>query len=436
VDSVATALDPYRRWLAKFPTGRNSLAAAAHVPRELVDAGHGRLGALRVWAERQLDGRPWAVIDATDCWEFWSTAAPERMARDEAAAFLAVLALLDLGIEPDVRFGAPPLSRGPAVLFRLSRPVSDRPGARFPAAAAIARCAAVVASAARPIDPRDPLGAAVLATAGDLAAALGLAPGEDLRLATRLAWLLTTRTDIDRLARQTTAVTASEREVAGHYLVTVAVAADRVAGPATVAALIRVYRILGLEPEHVFHRLHERSVGAAPALPRPATHAGPLRPSADGPDGPVLVQVADAAPSGYALPWAAAVASLGDKSTVDGAPPAAVMLDRAAITRTLAESGAAAAVLDAIFDAGEEDRVVPPRIASLDPAHSALLRVLATRSAWTREEFESLAATHRLLPGGALDRLNEAAIDTAGAPVIEDGDTLAVDDEVLRELLA
>jgi hypothetical protein len=284
----------------------------------------------------------------------------------------------------------------------------------------------VVASAARPIDPRDPVGAAVIATAGDLAAALGLAPGEDLRLAARLAWLLTTRTDIDRLARQTTMVAASELEVAGHYLVTVAVAADPVASPATVAALTRVYRILGLEPDSVFQRLHERSVGGTPALPRPAILAGPLRPGADGPDGPVVVQVADATPSGYALPWAA-----------DGAASAGVTLDRAAITRTLAESGAAAALLDAIFHAGdEEERVIPPGIASLDPAHSALLRALATRPSWTREEFASLAATHRVLPDGALDRLNEAAIDSAGAPVIEDGDTLAVDDEVLRELLA
>ncbi|HTF10675.1 MAG TPA: TerB N-terminal domain-containing protein, partial [Asanoa sp.] len=221
VDSVAAALDPYRRWLARFPAGRGSLAAAALLPRELVDAGHGRLGALRVWAERQLDGRSPAVIDAAGFWEFWSTAAPERMARDEAAALLAVLALLDLGVEPDVRFGGPALARGPAVLFRLGRPASDRPGARFPAAAAIIRCAAAVASTAQPIHPPDPLGVAVLATVRDLAAALRLDPGEDLRLAARLAWLLVTSVDIDRLARHTTILTDGEREVAGHYLVAV-----------------------------------------------------------------------------------------------------------------------------------------------------------------------------------------------------------------------
>lgn len=431
VDSVASALDPYRRWLARFPEGRGSLAAAALLPRELVDAGHGQLGALRVWVERQLDGRPRAVIDAAGFWAFWSTAAPDRMARDEAASLLAVLALLDFGVEPDVRFGAPALIRGPAVLFSLGRPASDRPSARFPAAAAIARCAAAVASAAEPIDPQDPRGAAVVATAGDLAAALRLEPGEDLRLAARLGWLLTTRVEIDRLGRQTTMVTAAEREIAGHHLVTVALAADPAVGPATVAALTRVYRILGLEPDLVFQRLHERSVGGAPALshPPPATRAG-----ADDQDEPVVVRVADAVPSGYLLPWA------GDQAS------SRIQLDRAAITRKIAESSAAATLLTAIFD-DEDDREHTPtatqsvaggteRITGLDHAHSALLRALTARPSWTREEFASIAAAHGVLPAGALDVLNEVAIDAVGAPVIEDGDTLAVDNEVLLELLA
>jgi TerB N-terminal domain/TerB-C domain len=425
VDSVAAALDPYRRWLARFPEGRGSLAAAAHLPRELVDAGHGQLGALRVWAERQLDGRPRAVLDAAGFWAFWSAAEPDRMARDEAAAFLTVLALLDFGVEPDPRFGGPALARGPAVLFRLGRPVSDRPGARFPAAAGIVRCAAAVAGAAAPVHPQDPAGTAVLATVRDLAAALRLDPGEDLRLAARLGWLLTTRVAIDRLARHTTTLTAVEREIAGHYLVAVALAADPALGPATVAALTRVYRILGLEPDLVFHRLHEGSVGGAPALPRPQPATRRDDHHTQEPDGPVVVQVADATPTGYALPWSA-----------DRAGCAGVGLDPAAIERTIAESGAAATLLDAIFDAGEDREPAADRVAGLDPAHSALLRALATRPSWTRAEFVSLAAAHSMLPDGAVDVLNEVAIERAGAPVLEDGDTLTVDDDVISELLA
>ncbi len=462
VDGAATALEPYRQWLARFPDGRGSLAATALLPRELVDVGHGQVGALRVWAERQLDGRPWAVVDAGGFWMFWSTAAPDRMARDEAAALLAVLALLDLGVEPDVRFGARSLTRSPAVLFRLGRPApagaaeepatmplaaslgstagaaeepatmplaaslgsTDRPSSRFPAAAAIMRCAAAVASATcapRSIDPRDPRGAAVLATVNNLTAVLPLAPGEDLRLVARLGWLLTTRVDIDRLGRHTTALTAAERETAGHYLVTVAQAADPAVGPAGIAALTRVYRILGLEPDLVFQRLHERSVG----------HGANLRPvgwpGAQERDAPVVVQVAGAAPNGYALPWA------------HGGVP----LDRATIGRKIAESHAAATLLGTIFDAGDDDDQTgidghpgAEQIATLDAAHSALLRALAARKSCSRTEFAELAAAHGVLPEGALDVLNDVAIETTGAPVVADGDTLAIDNDVLVELLA
>jgi hypothetical protein len=445
-DEVATALDPYRRWLVRYPQGRDSLAAVPMLPTDLVDARHGRLGAVRVWAERRLDGRPRALIDAGEFWEFWSAATPERMAADEAAALLAVLARLGLGVEPDVRFGAAALAPGPAVLFRLGRPAADRPGPSFPSAAAIARCAAAVASSAGPVSPHDraPFSshdqamAALLATTADLAAALRLDPGEDLRLAARLGWLLTTRVDIDRLGRQTTMMTAAEREIAGHYLVTVAVTADPVVGPATVAALTRIYRILGLQPELVFQRLHERSTTGLPAaLPRVAGPPIPepvAEPAGAGrADDLVVVQPGGNHPNGYALPWA-----------TPAVPPfAGVQLDAALVRRRETESGAAATLLGAIFDAepqeGPEPAAEPsaePSVAGLDQAHGALLRALAARPSWTREEFVSLATAHGVLPDGALDLLNEVAIDTAGAPVIEGDATLSVTDDILTELLA
>ncbi|MDT4995839.1 MAG: hypothetical protein QOH97_5731 [Actinoplanes sp.] len=430
-DEVAASLDPYRRWLARFPQGQGSLAAVPLLPAGLVDARHGRLGAVRVWAERRLDGQPRALIDAAEFWDFWSAADPERMATDEAAALLGVLAKLGLGVEPDVRFGAPPLVPGPAVLFRLGRPAADRPGPRFAAAAAIVRCAAVVASAAGPVDPRGPAGTALLTTVADLVAALCLEPGEDLRLAARLGWLLTTWVDVDRLGRQTTTMTSAEREIAGHYLVTVAVTADPVIGPATVTALTRLYRILGLQVDLVFQRLHDWSTAGAPVLPQlagadvarvPGRRHDPDA-GAEGPDEPVVVQSGGHEPSGYPLPWAASTG---------------LRLDRSLIRKKVADSGTAAALLGVIFDDEEvADPAEPPSaIAGLDRAHGALLHALGERGAWTRAEFESLAAAHGVLPDGALDALNEAAIDATGAPIVEGEDTLTLANDVLLELLA
>jgi len=449
-DEVAAALDPYRRWLARFPQGRDSLAAVPLLPTELIDTRHGRLGAVRVWAERHLDGQPRALLDSGEFWRFWSAANPERMAADEATALLSVLARLGFGVEPDVRFGAATLTPGPAVLFRLGQPAADRPGATFPSAAAIARCAAAVVSATGPVDPRGPAGIALVAGTVDLAAALRLAPGEDLRLAARLSWLLTTRVDIERLARQTTMMTAAEREIAGHYLVTVAVTVDPVVGPATVSVLTRVYRVLGLQPDFVFHRLHERSTGGGPPLPRlpangspPASDRWPSPESsveilgADRVDEPVTIQTGDGLPNGYALPWAT-------PSADDGRTPAGFRLDQALVSKKVAESGTAAALLDAIFEAepaaghDPEPQVADPvhPVPGLDQAHGTLLHALAARPSWSREEYVSLATAHGVMPDGALDLLNEVAIDTAGAPVVEGDATLTVANDVLMELLA
>lgn len=433
-DEVAAALDPYRRWLARFPQGRDSLAAVPFLPAELVDARSGRLGAVRVWAERRLDGQPRALIEAGELWGFWAAADPERMVTDEAAALLDVLARLGLGVEPDVRFGAPPLARGPAVLFRLGSPAADRPGPRFAGAVAIARCAAAVASAAGPAGPESPAGAALLSTVADLAAALELEPGEDLRLAARLGWLLATRVEVDRLGRHTSTMTPAEREIAGHYLVTAAVTADPMIGPATVAAATRVYRILGLAVDLVFHRLHDRSTGGRGTLPRIARAEGPPSRArrrvseavAGGPDEPVVIQAAGDQPNGFVLPWA---------TSADASPPG-FRLDGSLIRQKVAESGTAAALLGAIFDAEEEHQEPASRVPGLDRAHDALLHTLGERPTWTREEFESLAAAHGVLPDGALDLLNEVAIDNVGAPVVEGDAVLTVADDVLLELLA
>jgi hypothetical protein len=422
VDEVAASLDPYRRWVARYPQGRGSLAAATQLPREMLDPDRGQLGALRAWADSRLDGRPWAVVDAAEFAGFWQTATPARMARDEATALLAVLALLGVGVEPDVRFGAPALASGPAVLFRLGRHPTDRPGARFPAAAATARCAAAVASAARPIDPRGPVGAAVLATIRDLGALLRLDPDENLRLVARTSWLLITGIDVERLGRQTAALDPADRELAGHHLVTVATAADPTVGPATVAMLTRVYRILGLDPVLVFGRLHQQSLGGTPAvagLRHPSEPDAPHR--REERDEPVVVRPADSDPGGYTLPWAD-----------DGVP-----LDPSTVRRILGESSAAAALLTSIFEATPDAAPSPTHdVPGLDQAHGRLLGALAVRPVWTREEFASLAVAHGVLPDGALDVLNEVAIDAVGVPVVDDGATLAVDHDVLRELLA
>jgi hypothetical protein len=201
VDSVTGALDPYSRWLAKIPYGRGTLAATALLPAELLDRRAGPLGHLLSWANAHLDGRPSAVIDATEFSAFWATARPEQMAKDEAASLALVLSRVGLGVEPDVRFGGPPLAKGPVVLFRLDdAPADPRPA--YLTAATMVHLAASVAVASgtdtdRDIDTeidtdidRDTV---VEGAVAELATTVRLATAERARLGARLRWLLAAR---------------------------------------------------------------------------------------------------------------------------------------------------------------------------------------------------------------------------------------------------
>jgi hypothetical protein len=142
-----------------------------------------------------------------------------------------------------------------------------------------------------------------------------------------------------------------------------------------------------------------------------------------------MIRPADTATGGYALPW-----------TVAAQP--AVPLDRSMIARKVAETAAVGTLLAEVFayDEPSASEYPPPDrgadlVTGLDRPHSLLLRVLATQPSWTREEFAILADVHGVLPDGALDLLNEAAIEATGAPVVDGDTTLTLDCDVLEELL-
>ena len=53
-----------------------------------------------------------------------------------------------------------------------------------------------------------------------------------------------------------------------------------------------------------------------------------------------------------------------------------------------------------------------------------------------RARFEELCAKHSLLPDGALDTINEAALGHCDESVCEGAEVLQIDRDVLKEMLA
>jgi hypothetical protein len=131
------------------------------------------------------------------------------------------------------------------------------------------------------------------------------------------------------------------------------------------------------------------------------------------------------------------------------APEPPIALDPRKIQEKIAETERVASLLDTIFQDEPvrpvltADRVLAPaptaptpdRVPGLDAVHSALVRQLAERPAWTRGEVEHLAGSLGLLPDGALEAINEAAFEHCGSALLEGDETIEIDLAVLAEIL-
>jgi hypothetical protein len=91
--------------------------------------------------------------------------------------------------------------------------------------------------------------------------------------------------------------------------------------------------------------------------------------------------------------------------------------------------------LESVPDAGVEDEpLATPGILGLDADHSAFVRLLVTRSSWLRNELADAAADMELMLDGALEHINEAALDALEAPLTEGDDPIEINKEILEAL--
>jgi hypothetical protein len=138
-------------------------------------------------------------------------------------------------------------------------------------------------------------------------------------------------------------------------------------------------------------------------------------------------------------------------STPDAGAP--VRLDPAKVRARLAETATITAMLSDIF-ADDSGTTLPPNrpkaepisapvggrdggpVHGLDTPHSQLARRLCLRQSWTRAEAEDQASGVGLpLLDGAIDQINEVAMDVCGEPLIEGDDPLNMNTFAAQEVL-
>jgi hypothetical protein len=275
--------------------------------------------------------------------------------------------------------------------------------------------------------------------------------------------MMATGVKLTGLTRRLAALSTSQRSAIGNFMITVA-AADGVVSPDEVKILVKIYKLLGLEQDSVHSRIHQVLADRHTRRKRPTPATGPVtvRPATPGPAGYAVPSTPPAFPS--AVPAPVDFQRQGEGLTSERLTARSVVLDEAVIAEKLAESAQISAVLAGIFAEDDEpttilvsesdpavidkadnptmvkssDVPVVEPVADLDAAHSGLITALATQPAWSPTEYALLAEQFGVMPAGALDVLNNAAIEICGEPFAEggdDSDNIEINDYARQELL-
>ncbi len=414
-DRCADELDAYSRFVNRSPRAAGTLAAAALLPEGLVSPRETAGGkALLEWVDTSLAGKDHVVVEGKDLFARWPGVAGNKLRKADAVALAQVLEREGIGLEPDVRFGGAAPGKGEkVVLFRETQPSLKAPTPSYLAGSLLLRLASVVAAADGAVSPEE-----MDHLEEHLESSMDFSPPERTRLRAHLRHLAASPPGMGGVKKRLIEVPEGQRDLLANLLVSVA-GADGRFEPAEVKVLGQLFKAMGLPEQEVFSRAH--------------AHAS--RPTA--PDvGPVSVFVAGAPARTFAVPQPPASEKPADVGRVT--------IDMEAVEVKLRETAAVASLLSGIFASEECEAPAAPEpaesvqedlVEGFDAAHSRLLRGLAAKPQWSRPDLERVASEVGLLPDGALDVLNETALERCGEPLCEGDDPIDVNAVALSEFL-
>lgn len=413
-----TKLEPYSRWLGRNAESRHAVEGVALLPPELVaDAEHPGIVKIRVWVAERLGNSTSALVRASDLVELWWEGDRESVDRRSATSLVSVLDVIGAGIEPDVRFGGPtPREISEVVIFRLGSEKLSSPGVAYRGAQLLLELAMMVTLADGAAAEEE-----LRLIRVRLGEHLGLSAAEKGRLEAHVAWLRVSPPRFTGLKRRIGELDETQKSEVGQFLIAIA-AADGSISPEEVKVLERVYPLLGLDPADLFSHIHsfETTLADEPS-----------------PRDPVTVREGSVKQSGALLP--SPPASDSDSPRQRGA----VKLDPSRIREKVQETAAVAALLGSVFADEESVPLERSRPDMSTPADAAargttpqveLLALVGAKEKWDRRELEAFAAERGMLLDGALEALNEAALDKCGQSLFEGEDPVEVSLEVWKEL--
>lgn len=388
VNACTDLLDPYSRFIGRNPDKKDALESVlllppAHWPSslrtELNDIKAQVRDGMLIMSFGELTGR---------------LKSAGTLSRDKVLGLARALEFLHLGMEPDVLGGQKLPKAEDSVALFVADPADGaaRSTPPYQAAAVTLDLACSVALA-----DGEASGPELIHLTRQIESWTHLSVAHRKRLKAHLRLRIKQPTALAGLKKKLEPLAAEARRTIAKFLAHLA-EADGNVSPDEVKFLERVYKTLQVDTKLVYSDLHSAGAPITTAVSAPHKAA------------PV---------TGFAL---------------DPARIAQLQKETEEVTTLLASVFAEETVEPQTSAAEEEEPALQASVLGLDPGYIAFLRMLISRPTWTRQELNDVAADMELMLDGALEHINEAALDNFNAPLVEGDDPVEINQEVLEKL--
>lgn len=396
VNTCTNELEPYSRYLSRNPGNEETLEGLLHLPVTLWPA----TARAKLEDIQQKIGDELIVMSFGElAGRFNSTGA---LSRDRVMAFARALESLHIGLEPDVLAGGrTPKAEDQIALF-ATQP-EDRSLRATPAygAASVTLDLACAVTSADGDTSHDEI--TLLFQYIDSWSHLSVAHRK--RLKVHLSIQVQQPPTLASLQKKLDPLAVEAKRAITSFLAHL-VQADGVVSPSEVKLLERVYKSLHIDPELLYSDLHGAAVGSSRSVE---------------PSSAQDQAIASKSPSSIAR----------------------FVLDHERIAQLQRETAQVSALLAQVFTDEHVEEIVElaeatadstTTVAGLDADHSAFLRLLVSRQEWSRVELEAAAGGMELMLDGALEQINDMALDQFDMPVTEGDDPIEINSDIMDKL--
>ena len=410
-EQITADLDSYSRYLGRNPGAEETLAAQLLLPAELSPTPGSALGGFRTFLENRLSGST-TLIPLQELLETLQIDdGREKPAANSLKTLSKALAICDVGMEPDRAFGAQAIDREMiVVLFRAAgggRVDANR--ANFAAARILVELAAMAIAADGVADESE-----VAVVVEHIKRLDDLLAMERVCLLALLSALGHSSPNQQALLRRLGKADEVVRDGAAQIVLSI-IAADGRLDADEIKFAEKLFKTLKLPVSRLYADLH--GLGADTRR-----------------DEPVIVAKAGS-PKGHPIP----------EPPRDSGRSTTIRLDPALVAAKRQETAKVSALLATVF-AEEEQRDFSGGLATsdtqqihryggLDAEHASLVDAMVENCEIARSDFETLCRKGGLFPAGAIETINDWAFETFDDALIEDGDPISIDPELIAPLM-